>query len=413
LVGVAKLNRRRLTGTTFIGVTGSCGKSTTIALADGILSSAGKCITVTGRSVTNAMDAVLRSNAATKFCMVETHGSFPGAIALSVAALRPQIGVVTTIGGDHYSNYRSLEATAQEKGRLVESLPPGGVAVLNIDDPHVAGMTKRTKAHLLTFGRSAEADLRASEVVSVWPGRLSLKAVYRGESVLVETKLLGEHWVTATLAGIGIGLACGLDLKTCAEVVGTVDPVFGRYTVHVRPDGAAYVLDSHKAPYWTIGEGLAFVKGVHAPRKTIVFGTISDYPGAASPRYRRIARAALEVADRVIVVGRHAGHIDKLRQGAVKDRLFGFETTYQVSAFLNGDQMADELIYVKASITQHLERIMLSCLDEVVCWHERCGRKRPCIDCRHYRTPRRPPFGVVAAETAGHEPAAVETRASL
>jgi hypothetical protein len=40
------------------------------------------------------------------------------------------------------------------------------------------------------------------------------------------------------------------------------------------------VLDSHKAPYWTIVEGLTFVNSVSAPRKTIIVGTISDYPGA-------------------------------------------------------------------------------------------------------------------------------------
>ena len=34
--------------------------------------------------------------------------------------LRPQIGVVTTVGGDHYKTFSSLEATAKEKGRLAE-----------------------------------------------------------------------------------------------------------------------------------------------------------------------------------------------------------------------------------------------------------------------------------------------------
>ena len=215
-------------------------------------------------------------------------------------------------------------------------------------------------------------------VSSVWPARLSMQVdLLSGETVRVETKLVGEHWLTSVLAAIGIGLACGVDLKTCAEIVKRADPVFGRYTVHVRADGASYVLDSHKAPYWTIAEGLAFVKGVRAPRKTIVFGTISDYPGAASPRYRRVARDALEVADRVIIVGPHSGHIDKLlHRGIAKDRLFGFQTTYQASEFIGSDEVAGELIYVKASVAQHLERLMLAQLDEVVCWREHCGRRQ-------------------------------------
>lgn len=399
--------RLTLTGTTFIGVTGSCGKSTAIALAEDILTSAGQCVIGTGRSLSLAADTILRANAATKFCIVEAHAGRPGHIGKSLRLLRPLIGVVTTIGTDHFSNYRSPEAIAQEKGLLMESLPESGVAILNIDNPLIADMAERTRARLLTFGRSPEAVLRAVDVSSVWPDRLSMQVTYGGETVRVETKLVGEHWLTSVLAAIGIGLACGVDLKTCAEIVKRADPVFGRYTVHVRADGASYVLDSHKAPYWTIAEGLAFVKGVRAPRKTIVFGTISDYPGAASPRYRRVARDALEVADRVILVGPHSGHIDKLlRQGLGKDRLFGFQTTYQASEFIAGDEVAGELIYVKASVAQHLERLMLAQLDEVVCWPERCGRRRACPSCPSYRIGRTLPFGLT-------EQSAAERHASL
>jgi UDP-N-acetylmuramoyl-tripeptide--D-alanyl-D-alanine ligase len=208
------------------------------------------------------------------------------------------------------------------------------------------------------------------------------------------------------LAAIGVGLACGVDLETCAQIVERTDPVFGRYTVHVRDDGASFVLDSHKAPYWTIVEGLTFVKSVSAPRKTIIFGTISDYSGAAGPRYRRVARDALDVADRIIFVGPHAGHIDKLlRRGIGKDRLFGFQTVYQASAFIDSDEIAGELIYVKASVSQHLERIMLARLDKVVCWRETCGRKRACMSCQHFRTVQPLPLGMTVEPAAEQQTA--------
>ena len=179
--------------------------------------------------------------------------------------------------------------------------------------------------------------------------------------------------------------------------------MFGRYTVHVRADGASYVLDSHKAPYWTIAEGLTFVKGVSAPRKTIVFGTISDYPGAASPRYRRVVREALEVADRVIIVGPHSGHIDKLlHRGIGKDRLFGFQTTYQASEFIGSDEVAGELIYVKG--------VGLPNISNGSCWRSStrscaggsaCGRRRACPSCPSYRAAKTLPFGLTEGSCRG------------
>ena len=40
------------------------------------------------------------------------------------------------------------------------------------------------------------------------------------------------------------------------------------------------MLDSRKAPYWTIPSALRFVANARASRKTVLFGIISDYAGA-------------------------------------------------------------------------------------------------------------------------------------
>ena len=383
---LAIIRRVALRRVTFIGVTGSCGKTTTIALSSAVLSSAGRCWAGGGPNRWLVAQTIVGLSASTKFCVQELHASNPGDIGKFLRLFKPQIGAVTTVGGDHYKNYRSLEATAREKGRLVECLPPHGVAILNADDPNVRGMVARTHARVITFGLSPDAELRATEVSGRWPDRLSFTATYSGQTVSVVTQLVGDHWVTAVLAAIAIGIACGLGLRTCAEAVKSVDPVFGRYSAHVRSDGTAYILDTYKAPLWTIARGLDFVRSARAPRTSIVFGMITDYAGNGARVYRRLAREALEVADRVIFIGQNSGHIDKLRRGEVRDRLFDFPTTYQGSAFLARDVMPGELIYVKSDLSEHLERIMLSQLDEVLCWQERCGKNwRFCTTCPKYR----------------------------
>src|SRR4029078_13107161 len=144
---------------------------------------------------------------------------------------------------------------AREKGILMERLPRSGVGILNVDNPLIADMSKRTRARLLTFGRSPAADLRAFGISSDWPGRMAMTIAYQGETVRVQTQLIRTHWVTAVLAAIGVGLACGVDLKSCVQIVERTDPVFGRYTVHPRDDGALFVLDCHKAPSWPIADG--------------------------------------------------------------------------------------------------------------------------------------------------------------
>jgi UDP-N-acetylmuramoyl-tripeptide--D-alanyl-D-alanine ligase len=228
-----------------------------------------------------------------------------------------------------------------------------------------------------------------------------LTVIHGDERQRVYTRLAGEHWTTSVLAAIACGIACGIDLPTCAKVLEKFDPVFARYSVHSQPGGPVYVLDTQKAPMWTIAAGLAFVARARAPRRTIVFGTISDYPGAAGARYRRVAREALEVAERVVFVGPNSGHVGKLKHGDFANRLFLFQSTFQASAFLANETLSEELIYLKASVSDHIERIMLSQTDQVVCWRERCGwTEDQCPVCSNYRTPHAPPFGLAKTMAA-------------
>lgn len=386
--GAATVRRLRLRHMTFVGVTGSCGKTTTTLLTGAILSANAACHVKAGGNTERAVRrTLLKIDPATRFCVHEVAAYAPGHMARSVKILRPQIGVVTMVGSDHYRRFRGPEGVAREKATLIEALPRTGTAILNTDDPHTRAMASRTRAKILMFGCAAEADIRAADISSAWPDRLRLTVIHGKQAEQISTRLVGEHWVPSVLAAICCGIACGVALKDCARVIEALEPGFGRYSVHGVPGGPAYILD-YKASYWTIASSLEFVRTARAPRKTIVFGSISDHPGSSSKHYRRVAREALEVADRVVFVGPQSGHVEKLRTNDLRERLFSFLTVYQASTYLAETSLPQELIVIKSSMNaDHLERIFLSQLDQVVCWRERCGRSMPCPECSAYRKP--------------------------
>ena len=200
--------------------------------------------------------------------------------------------MITTVGSDHYRKYRSLEATAKEKGILAEVVPSDGTVILNADDPHVRAMAARCRGRVVTYGLSPDADIRGTQVSSAWPDRLALTVVHGDQSVRVTSKLVGAHWTTSILAAVACGVVCGLDLKACADAIAGCEPFFSRYSVHQIAGGPVYVAD-YKAVDWTIASALAFIGEARAARKTIVLGTISDYPGSAGRQYRRVARAGV------------------------------------------------------------------------------------------------------------------------
>src|SRR5690606_41976916 len=103
----------------------------------------------------------------TRYLVLEMGARGLGHIKYLTELTPPRIGLVLNVGSAHIGEFGGREQIAQAKGELVEALPSaedGGVAVLNADDPHVRAMADRTKAKVIFFGESGEADVRAENV---------------------------------------------------------------------------------------------------------------------------------------------------------------------------------------------------------------------------------------------------------
>jgi len=384
-IRLATRYRRFLGRTRFIGVTGSCGKTTTKELIGAILATQGpgrtsNMTTNEPQRVASTMLTVLPRH---RFLVHELGGFEPRILAKTVAMFRPDIGVVTQVAYDHYRNFRSLEATAREKVRLVEALPASGTAVLNADDPRVLAMAERSKALVITYGLSEEAMVRGTELASAWPEPLSLSVVYKGERRRVKTKLLGEHWASSVLAALATGIAMGVPLPEAAAALRGVPPVFGRLSEHRMAAGVTFIQDTWKAPLYSVPAAMGVLETARAPRKIIILGTITDSPGSAPKRYREATKQALEVADHVLVVGRWAEHALKVRPSQDGQRLRRFAHIYELRQFLRHFLAPGDLVLLKGQvINDHLERLVLDWEREFACWRLDCRKLQHCTDCR-------------------------------
>jgi len=374
----------------FIGVTGSCGKTTTKELIAAILSNESRVrksnqVINTTHYVTKTILTVYPWH---RFCVSEVSAPSPGIMEKSAKLFQPRIGVVLHIGQDHYSNYRKLELTSAEKGKLVEALPYDGVAVLNADDPYVYDMRRRTKAQVITYGLSADAMVRGENVSCAWPRPMSLDVCYAEKRLHVQTQLLGEPWAYVVLAALATGIAVGVSLERAIQAVKTFVPVSGRMSPHKTPDGVTFIRDDWKAPLWTIPASLDFIRTAKAEKKVIVIGSISDTPKSFFHRYQAVIRQALDAVDKIFIVGDHARSALKARPHPEDDRIMAFDTLYQLNSFLSNYLKAGDLVLLKGSTrADHLQRIVLSRTNDIACWREKCVKFRFCSDCRFQHSP--------------------------
>lgn len=364
VVWTVSLYRLRLQRVVFIGITGSCGKTTTKEMVAAVLSSQYQGHKSPGNN--NILGEVIRSILQTRseyqFCVQEfTVGGIGEAVPLEkqFEMFKPQIGVVTTVGDDHITAHGSREAIAAEKGKLIAALPKHGTAILNADDPLVLGMQSRCQGRLLTYGLSLDAMLRGEAIRDDWPNRLSLTVRYEGETVRVQTQLCGAHLVPNVLAAMAVGRAMGVSLQSAAAALEGVAPVPGRMCPIESPDGVTFIRDDVKAPVWTIPAVLDYLRCATAKRKIVILGTLSDYRGGApSSIYAGVARQVLEVADYVFFVGRWASRSLRAKRHANDHALQAFVTVDHINEFLTRFLQPGDLVLIKGSRTDKLSRIV-------------------------------------------------------
>jgi UDP-N-acetylmuramyl pentapeptide synthase len=380
---LAQIYRPVLRNVCFIGVTGSCGKTTATELIAAILE---KGCRVRKRSHLNTAeyvaDTILTISPKYRFCVHEISVSPPGTIEKSTRLLKPQIVTVTNIGQDHYGHFRVLEATAAEKVKLVRSLLAGGIAVLNADDALVFDMRKHTKARVITYGLSSNAMVRGENVSSVWPQRLSLDVCFEEKRFHVQTRLLGEHWASVVLAAITTAVAAGVSHQHAIEAVETFEPVPYRMSPHETPQGITFISDNQKAPLWTIPASVDFMRKAKARRKIYIIGSVSDTPKGFYHRYKAVAAQLLDVVDKIIFVGEHALTALRARTDPEDQRIMAFCTIRQLNTFLNGYLREGDLVLLKGTETvDHLQRIILSRTTGSACLREKCEKRRFCSEC--------------------------------
>lgn len=357
---IASAHRRRLKDTVFIGVTGSCGKTTTVSLVHGILQSSlpGRKPPGGGNNLRVVAGTVLRTGKADAFSVIEVAAWEPGSVARVAGVVKPNIAVVTNVGADHRQTFRTLDATATEKAALLSSVVDGGTAVLNADDQRVMAMAATFPGRTVTFGCSPGAMLRADDVRSAWPERLSFTLHYEGQSMDVLTRLCGKHWVSAALAALGVSVAMGASLEQAVRALARVEPAAGRMSP-VERNGVVFVRDDGKAPLWTVDAALEFLADARSRRKTVVFGTLSDYSGSASSKYRAVARRALEIADEVVFVGRSAQYLAKVSELS-GGRLRAFSSVEEAGQHVINTVRRGDLVVLKGSGVDNLGRVIPS-----------------------------------------------------
>jgi UDP-N-acetylmuramoyl-tripeptide--D-alanyl-D-alanine ligase len=308
---------------------------------------------------------MLRVTTSTRFLVSEFGASAPGEIARLAGLVEPDVGVVLMVGMAHAGGFGGIEATFEAKSELVRALRPGGVAVLNADDPRVAAMAPIAAERGVAvrwFGRGAGADVRADDVEVTADGTRCvvtvLSPVLEGEadrvSAALHLRVLGEHHVMNALAAIATATALGVSLADCIARLETVELAERWRMQPLGSERVRIINDAYNASPDSMSAALRTLAQITGPgeRTVAVLGAMSELGEYADEEHDRVGLLAVRLGiQRIVVVGQGARRmfLEAVAQGSWDAEAVFFATADEAYDYLLGELRDGDRVLVKSS----------------------------------------------------------------
>ncbi len=369
VIDLAFASRARFQGKV-IGVTGSNGKSITVAMIKNILSENNNIVSTVGNrnspftiALQFACHPQNRAYAVMEFSSV----SLDKAWGSLTYGLKPHVAVVTSITDAHLAEHGTMEGVARAKSKIFCGMSPGSYAVLNRDMPYYEIFEKKANDALLniiTFGKHPKSTVRMRNISD---GEIF---TYNGRNFKLECPVPPDQIYDA-LAAISTSIALAVPVRIALEKLKDYKMLSGRdnllqTTYHGK--NLRVIDGSFNATFLSIKNGLEYLKSVEENSKSrvIVLGDIAHLGKSAEKVHRQLADVILKAdVNRIFL----CGEFMKFLYEDIKDKCncYWFESGQVLTPELKNYLRENDCVFIKGSIPAKLELLVKEILADESC----------------------------------------------
>ncbi len=264
---------RNLFNLPVIGVTGTCGKTTTKEMIKHILLMEGYRVQATyqSRNALNAnLEYLLGIDEETDAAVFEMGVACPGDLLNYCRYFKPQIGIITTIGTDHLQHCGSQENYINEKAKLLEGLDARGTLILNADNKNIQNINKKAfQGKILTFGFYEGADFYAKHITFGKKG-MHFTLQFQSQDYQAYVQGIGDHNVHNALAALAASYSAGVDLQRAINRLKSFRPLIHHLQFHKGLNGCTVIDDTWSSNPTSTEAALKVLSEVGKEKKKIV-----------------------------------------------------------------------------------------------------------------------------------------------
>ena len=288
---------RRRAGAKVVAITGSAGKTTTKELAAAFLAAKYSVFRNKG-NLNNHIGlplSLLELRTRPDVAVVELGMNHAGEIRTLIGIAEPDVRVWTNVGDAHLGFFASADAIADAKGEILDQARPGDLLIANADDERIAARIRDFAGRTVTFGLSAAAQVRGSDVEHLGlDGMVATVTTPRGE-MRMRTPLLGTGNLLNLLAAAAVAVELGVPLPAIADRAASMAPAPHRGELLRLPGGITLIDDSYNSSPAALKRSLETVHAATgSARKIAVLGEMLELGAHAERLHQECGRAAAD-----------------------------------------------------------------------------------------------------------------------
>ncbi len=347
-----------------VGITGSCGKTTTKEMIAAVLTPAFRVLKnrLNLNNLIGMPLTLLGLEGTHEAAVVEMGMNAFGEIHRLTRIACPTIGVLTNVHPAHTEGVGDIAGVARAKGELIAALDHGARLIYNADDPWVARLAQDFRGPRLGFGLNAAALLRATERQGRGRDGQTARLSYGGQEWLLSLPTPGLHMLYNALAAIAVGLVLGLAPGETAAALGRFRPIHRRSQVVTLSSGVHLLNDCYNANPGSMAMALATLMELRDHgRAAAALGDMLELGNGAAADHRELGRRAARLGvDILVIYGNFRLEVaaGAAEAGLAPDRIFPVARRIDGARILKELLAPGDWLLVKGSRSMHMEGLI-------------------------------------------------------
>jgi len=302
-----------------IGITGSYGKTSAKNILDAILSVKYNVIISpnsynTPLGITRVIRNMMKGDE--DVFIAEMGARHVGDIAELCDLVKPNYGLITSIGPQHIETFFNIENVVKTKFELIDNLPTDGVGFLPSDNKISREIGKLKSQNIKWFGFKDNQgnSLWATDITAGSSGSTFMLKSDDGNEALCATTLLGEHNIQNILGCCCVAKELGLTLDEIAKGIENAQPVEHRLQLLKTNNGITVIDDAFNSNPNGAKAALK-VSSTFEGRKIVVTPGLVELGDAEQQENIIFGQEMAKTIDIALLI---AGNCKDIKQGMIK-----------------------------------------------------------------------------------------------